>query len=643
VKETTPVTRQSHNRPDPVATDAAAQEVRARDERIQSLEAALRAAEARATRAELVLDSMTDGVMIFDHAGRVVRMNATAQALFASRTDEWNAAQSFDERKLHEPVYDEHDHQLTREQLPFARILRGEELTGAKAVDIIYQGPSGQRMQVSISGAPIRDEQGKIVAALCELRDVTERRRLERRTEEALGALLAMAEVLVRIPEEPAAHSAASPSSPASLTDHPHMDAPARRLAELTRRVLGCERLGIVTVDLASGRQAPVAVVGIPEDQLPQWWHGTEQAPFADIPGFPFIARLQAGEIVVFDIAKPPFSEPPFSEMPNPYGVRSALIAPLRVSERLIGTLSYDYGPSAHEFSQQEIELAGAVATLAALVLERERLLQERATAQADALALREANRRMDEFVGIVSHELRTPLTTVVANIQIAQRWLPRIEAQRVGGQPQPSPAGEGGADDVATQLARLLERSDRQAARLTRIVSDLLDMSRIQAGRLELRPERCNLIAIALEAVEEQRAAHPQRTINLTAPTGSAEVSVLADADRIGQVVTNYLTNALKYAPPALPIEVRVEQKGKHARVSVQDQGPGLSRGEQQRIWERFHRVERISVESGSGVGLGLGLYISRTIIERLGGQVGVQSARGAGATFYFTLPVAE
>jgi signal transduction histidine kinase len=199
------------------------------------------------------------------------------------------------------------------------------------------------------------------------------------------------------------------------------------------------------------------------------------------------------------------------------------------------------------------------------------------------------------------------------------------------------------GAEPTLTQLARLLERSDRQVARLARIVSDLLDMSRIQAGRLELRPSRCDLFAIVREAVEEQRTAHPQRAITLTLPTEGAELAILADPDRIGQVVTNYLTNALKYAPAELPIEVRVERKGASARVAVADQGPGLTKGEQERIWERFQRVERITIESGSGLGLGLGLYISWTIIERLGGQVGVQSARGKGATFWFALPLAE
>jgi signal transduction histidine kinase/PAS domain-containing protein len=627
------MTGTSRNTPDPVATDAAARELRRelrqRDERIQSLETALHAAEARAERAELVFDSMTDGVMIFDQTGRIAQMNASAQGFFAVHTDEWNSGHAVDERERPEPVYDEAGRPLANAELPFARILRGEELNGSHAVDVIYRRSSGQDLQVSVSGAPIRDEQGEIVAALCLLRDVTERRRMERRTQEALSALLAMAEVLVHVPAQPTA------SPGASAAGGPLMDVTARRLAELTRRVLGCDRLGIVTVDVASGRQSPVAVVGIPEEQLPRWWAETEQAPFAEIPEFPFIARLKAGEVVVFDMSKPPFSEPPFSEMPNPYGVRSALIAPLRVGERLIGTLSYDYGGAEHEYTPQEVALAGAVAKLGALVLERDRLLQERAAAQADALALREANRRMDEFVGIVSHELRTPLTTVVANIQIAERWLPRLLAQQ-------APEGEASPENTLAQLERLLERSDRQASRLTRIVSDLLDMSRIQVGRLELLPQRCNLLTIVQEAVEEQRAAHPQRTINFATPEGTDDLTILADPDRVGQVVTNFLTNALKYAPPDRPIDVRAEQKGKSARVSVQDQGPGLTRGEQERIWERFHRVERITVESGSGVGLGLGLYISRTIIERLGGQVGVQSVRGKGASFSFTLPAA-
>ncbi len=105
-------------------------------------------------------------------------------------------------------------------------------------------------------------------------------------------------------------------------------------------------------------------------------------------------------------------------------------------------------------------------------------------------------------------------------------------------------------------------------------------------------------------------------------------------------QVVNNYLSNALKYSEAARPVEVKVEIRDGVARVSVHDQGPGLSPEEQERIWERFYRVPGIQVQSGSGVGLGLGLHISRIIIERQGGSIGVESEQGKGSTFWFTLP---
>jgi signal transduction histidine kinase len=116
-----------------------------------------------------------------------------------------------------------------------------------------------------------------------------------------------------------------------------------------------------------------------------------------------------------------------------------------------------------------------------------------------------------------------------------------------------------------------------------------------------------------------------------------------MADPDRIGQVVTNYLTNALKYSIAAMPVDVHLTVEQGLARVAVRDRGPGLPLEEQQRLWQRFYRVAGINVRSGSGVGLGLGLYICRSIIERHYGEVGVQSAPGQGSTFWFTLPLIE
>jgi hypothetical protein len=118
--------------------------------------------------------------------------------------------------------------------------------------------------------------------------------------------------------------------------------------------------------------------------------------------------------------------------------------------------------------------------------------------------------------------------------------------------------------------------------------------------------------------------------------------VPVIADADRIRQVVANYLSNALKYSPEDRPVVVGIEVDDREARVWVRDEGLGLPTEEQEQIWERFHQATGIAVQSGSGIGLGLGLYICRTIIERHHGHVGVESAPGRGSTFWFTVPLA-
>jgi signal transduction histidine kinase len=143
----------------------------------------------------------------------------------------------------------------------------------------------------------------------------------------------------------------------------------------------------------------------------------------------------------------------------------------------------------------------------------------------------------------------------------------------------------------------------------------------------------------IVLEALEEQRLIAPTHQITLVTPARA--VVVRADADRVGQVVTNYLANALKYSAPEQPIAVTLRTRSGWAWVSVRDHGPGLARAEQVLVWNRFHRASGVEVRSGSNVGLGLGLYISRDIIQRLGGRVGVRSAPGRGSTFWFTLPL--
>lgn len=259
----------------------------------------------------------------------------------------------------------------------------------------------------------------------------------------------------------------------------------------------------------------------------------------------------------------------------------------------------------------------------------RRRAVDAHAAARAREIALVETNARTDEFVSIASHELRSPLTSLKAALQLGERRL-----RRMGGQDAP-PA------DLSTQIdgvLGLLATAEQQVDRQNRLVGDLLDMSRIRANKLEFHVAPCDLATIVGEAVEEQTLSWPNRSISLAAPDG--EIPIAGDAHRLGQVVTNFLTNALKYSPSDTPVEVSLRVEGGAAKVAVRDHGPGLSAQQRAHIWERFHRVPGVKQQSGSGAGLGLGLHIARTIVEYHHGAVGIESVPGRGSTFWFTIP---
>ena len=243
------------------------------------------------------------------------------------------------------------------------------------------------------------------------------------------------------------------------------------------------------------------------------------------------------------------------------------------------------------------------------------------------------ANRAKDEFLSHAAHELKTPLAALLGHLELAERYVRRALA------PQTMDAAT-----VAGTLARVQrfhQRADAQIERLTRLTNDLLDVARIQEGKLELLLDTCDLAALVRAIVEEQRDAGAGGVVCPTLAEGLS-VPIVADADRLRQVVANYLSNALKFAPPDRPIEVGLETTDATAHVWVRDEGPGLAPDEREHIWERLYQVAGVGPRRGSRIGLGLGLYICRTIIELHGGQVGVTSTEGQGATFWFRVPLA-
>jgi PAS domain S-box-containing protein len=244
----------------------------------------------------------------------------------------------------------------------------------------------------------------------------------------------------------------------------------------------------------------------------------------------------------------------------------------------------------------------------------------------------KELERQREAFVGLVTHELKTPLTVLQGNIQLAQRRLTRMLSQTN----QFTEEQQRWLEDVLAMLAR-----SQQPLRVQqRLINDLLDISRIRENNVELHLAVFDLTELVYETVQDHQATHIDRLITLDLPEQDL-IPVYADRDRIQQVLSNYLSNALKFAPVVEPIQVGITLEGVTVRVWVKDQGPGLTPQQQEHIWQRYYQVSQISVQEGWKVGLGLGLYICQQLIHRQQGEVGVESIPEQGATFWFTLPV--
>lgn len=581
----------------------------------------------QANELEAMVMAMTDGLIFFDKQGQLVRANPAARHMFGMDAYADYFTRSLPSRASLFTVYDEHGQLITGDNLPTTRILRGELLAGENILDATFHTSDNRDLLMSISGSPVYDANGEIVNGVLIARDVTQHRHLEHRTHVALEGLLSMAEAFIQLPED---------------TDD--MRVIGRRLADLTCDILDCQRVGILVIEPTTELIRPIGVAGLSSEQEAMWWREQEQQEVSlqdnQKQSPELFARLQNKEVVIIDM-----SQPPFSDVPNTYNISVMLVAPMCIQDRLTGFLTLDYGTTAHTYTPNEVSLASAVGKLLALVVERQHLLTERVEAQGREIALREANSRMEEFLGIASHELRTPLTTIKANVQLAKRRLRSLMSD------------ENFSPSLVEKLLPpqdMLTRAERQATVLNRLVGDLIDISRIQTGKLQvhLRQEPTNLTELLTETVEEQCKAYPNRVITLSFVPENIQspIFVSADPDRIAQVVTNYISNALKYSSSDKPVEVSLELLEKPqelgatmVRVAVRDMGPGLPPEEQQHIWECFYQSENVKVVSGSGVGLGLGLYISQTIIERHNGHVGVDSTPGKGSTFWFTLPVAS
>ncbi|GHO87304.1 sensor histidine kinase [Dictyobacter formicarum] len=234
---------------------------------------------------------------------------------------------------------------------------------------------------------------------------------------------------------------------------------------------------------------------------------------------------------------------------------------------------------------------------------------------------LEDANQMKDRFLSIASHELKTPVTTIRGQAQLMLR---RISKQK----------NLEHIDGVATAL----ERINDQTSRLTILIDELLDVSSMRAGKAVLNRHLCNVTSLCRDVVEDQRLLS-ERTIILDAPI--EPISIKLDVDRFSQVMTNLISNAIKYSPDDTPVEVSIKPGVHYVLFVVRDHGRGIAKEQQEHIFEAFYRTP--DAQSSDKRGLGLGLAITKDIIERHNGRIWCQSEPRKGSTFYVELPYSE
>ncbi len=272
-------------------------------------------------------------------------------------------------------------------------------------------------------------------------------------------------------------------------------------------------------------------------------------------------------------------------------------------------------------FNGRKLVLEGEKETMVLLIIEDitarkkyEKQVEKEKNILAENQRLQEVSRQKDDFISMASHELKTPVTSIKAFAQLLEQ-----DFAKVGN----------------AEAAKMLSRMNLQIVKLTSLIGDLLDVTKMEGGKLQYHMAYFDFNEMIFDIVREMQLttkAHTLRVNLVKVPP------IYADKDRIGQVLTNLLSNAIKYSPQARYIDVTSTQDEQYVSVYVKDYGIGIKKEKQGKVFQRFFRVN--GLKENTYPGLGLGLYISSEIIKRHNGIISIKSIKGRGATFCFKIP---
>jgi signal transduction histidine kinase len=324
---------------------------------------------------------------------------------------------------------------------------------------------------------------------------------------------------------------------------------------------------------------------------------------------------------------------PLFYTLSRHVGVTSYVVAPLKSKERILGFVAADRGPQ--PCAQEDLDLLRTIASHIAVAIDNARaynqleqltaMLEHRVQERTQELQsanekLQELDRLKSAFVSMVSHELRTPMTSIKGYVENML---------------------DGLAGVVTEKQTHYLMRVRHNVERLTRMINELLDLSRIEAGAVELRLGPVSIRELVDEAVEVFQRNAREKSVALEAHHTDVLPVIQGDRDKLLQVLTNLVQNAIKFTPPGGTVRVESRlREDQFVEVAVADTGCGIPPHEIDKVFEKFYRGE--SIPTGDR-GAGLGLAISKNLVELHGGRIEVTSTPGAGSRFFFTLPIAR
>ncbi len=469
------------------------------------------------------------------------------------------------------------------EQVILGRLRRGERIDHYETIRV---AKDGRRIDISLTISPIRDRAGQIVGASKIARDITARKRTEETTRFLADASAALAELTdYRSTLQKVAGLAVPFFADWCAVDMQEADGSLRRLAVTHSEPAKVQLAHELFRRYPPRPTNPHGILKVLRTGKSDW--------LASIPDSLLVEVAQGEEHLA---------------MLRALGLKSVVCTPLRSRSRTLGVLTFAMAESGRTYSAADLAAAEDLAHRAVIAIENASLLA----------TLKEADRRKDEFLAMLAHELRNPLAPIRNAVQIF----------RGKGPPVP-------------ELQWATEVIGRQVHQLTRLVDDLLDVSRITRGKIELRKERIELAAVVNVAVEASRPLIEKWSHELIVTIPPQPIYLDADPTRLAQVLQNLLNNAAKYMDQGGRIGVTAQRQDEQVLLRVKDTGIGIPPEMLPRIFDMFMQVDH-SLERAEG-GLGIGLTLVKRLIEMHGGTIEAHSeGAGKGSEFIVRLPVA-